>query len=45
MILWHLSDTNINAEKAKQRVKDELGFDNVFVADKGLVVELNKDEF
>lgn len=43
--LIHLSNGNINAEKAKQRVRNELGFDNVFVADKGLVVELSKDEF
>lgn len=45
IILCHLSNGNSNAELFKQRVKDELGFDNVFVADKGLVVELNKDEF
>lgn len=43
--LIHLSNGNINADIAKQRVKDELGFDNVYVADKGLVVELNKEEF
>lgn len=43
--LIHLSNGNINAETAKQRVKDELGFDNVYVADKGLIVELNKDYF
>lgn len=43
--LIHLSNGNINAETAKQRVKDELGFDNVYVADKGLIVELNKDDF
>lgn len=45
VILWHLSDTNINAEKAKQRVKDELGFDNVFIADSGVEVELIKEDF
>lgn len=45
IILCHLSNGNSNAELFKQRVKDELGFDNVFVADKGLVVELNKDDF
>lgn len=43
--LIHLSNGNINAEKAEQRVKDELGFDNVYVADKGLIVELHKDDF
>lgn len=45
IILWHLSDANINAEKAKQQVKDELGFSNVYVADKGLTINLEKDEF
>lgn len=45
IILCHLSNGNSNAELFKQRVKDELGFDNVFVADKGLVVELSKEEF
>lgn len=45
IILWHLSKNNIDADIAKQRVKDELGFDNVYVADKGLIVELNKDDF
>lgn len=45
IILIHLSNGNSNAELFKQRVNDELGFDNVFVADKGLVVELSKEEF
>lgn len=45
VILWHLSDNNINAETAKQRVQDELGFNNVNIAKKGLIIELNKEEF
>lgn len=45
IVLIHLSNDNSNAELFKQRVKNELGFDNVFVADKGLIVELNKEEF
>lgn len=45
VLLWHLSETNIDAEKALARVKEELGFDNVWIACKGLEIELNKEEF
>lgn len=43
--LIHLSQTNIDAEKAVQKVKDELGFANVKYAQKDLIIELNKEEF
>ena len=43
--LLHLSSGNSNANEFKQRVKDELGFSNVYVADKGLTINLDKDEF
>lgn len=43
--LLHLSSGNSNADEFKQRVKDELGFSNVYVADKGLTINLDKDEF
>ena len=43
--LIHLSSTNIDAEKAKKKVQDELCFDNVNIAKKGLVIELNLEEF
>lgn len=43
--LIHLSQTNIDAEKAVQRVKDELGFANVKFAQGGQEIELNKEEF
>ena len=43
--LIHLSQTNIDAEKAVQKVKDELGFANVKYAQSGLEIELNKEEF
>lgn len=43
--LIHLSNGNINAETAKQRVKDELGFNNVHVAKKGLEIPLMLSEF
>lgn len=43
--LLHLSSGNSNADEFKQRVKDELGFSNVHVADKGLTINLDKDEF
>ena len=45
VILWHMSGSNIDANKAKMRVQDELGFSNVYVAQKGLEVELLKEEF
>lgn len=43
--LIHLSQTNIDAEKAVQRVRDELGFANVEFAQGGQEIELNKEEF
>ena len=43
--LIHLSQTNIDAEKAVQKAKDELGFANVKYAQKDLIIELNKEEF
>ena len=45
VVLWHLSDTNIDAKKALERVKEELGFDRVWIAEKGLEIELEKEEF
>ena len=42
IVLAHLSDGNSNASEFLNRTKDELGFDNVFIADKGLVVDLKK---
>lgn len=43
--LIHLSQTNIDAEKAVQRVRDELGFANVEFAQSGQEIELLKSEF
>lgn len=45
VVLLHLSDGNSSANEFKKRVQQELGFDRVFVADKGLEVELSKDGF
>lgn len=45
VVLWHLSDTNIDAKRALERVKEELGFDRVWIAEKGLEIELEKEEF
>lgn len=45
VVLIHLSNGNSNAQEFKQRVQEELGFDRVYVADKGLCIELNKSEF
>lgn len=45
VILIHLSNGNIDANKAKEQVKRELSFSNVFVADAGLELELSEEEF
>lgn len=45
VILWHMSDTNIDANKAVKKTKEELGFNNVFVAEKNFVLPLQKEEF
>lgn len=43
--LIHLSSQNADAKLFKQKVQDELSFYNVNIAKKGLVIELNKEEF
>lgn len=43
--LIHLSQQNADGESFKKRVQDELGFNNVNIAKKGLIIELNKEEF
>lgn len=45
VILWHPSSTNLDKKKAVERVKYELGFEAVYMAESGLEVELSKDEF
>ena len=45
IILWHMSMTNIDENKAIAMVKREVGFDNVVVADRGLEIEIQKSEF
>jgi phosphoribosyl 1,2-cyclic phosphodiesterase len=45
VILWHLSDTNINESKALKKVKKELGFDNIVCAKENLIIPLQKEEF
>lgn len=45
VILWHPSSTNLDKKKAVERVKYELGFDNVYMAESGLEVELSNSEF
>lgn len=45
IILLHLSNGNSNAAEFKKRVQEEIGIENVYVADKGLEVELIKEEF
>ena len=43
--LIHLSDTNSDEKEFVKRVKRELGFDNVVVADRGMEIEIQKSEF
>ena len=43
IVLAHLSDGNSNASEFLRRTQEELGFDNVFIADKGLFVSLNNN--
>lgn len=43
--LVHLSSGNADPKKFKKRVVEELGFDNVYMAESGLEVELSKEEF
>lgn len=45
VILLHLSNGNSNKEQFVKKVKNELGFDNVFVAKENLVLSLQKEEF
>lgn len=45
IVLLHLSDGNSNADEFVKKVKNELGFNDVFIADKNLVVSLCKEEF
>lgn len=45
VILLHLSNGNSNEEQFVKKVKNELGFDNVFVAKENLVLSLQKEEF
>ena len=45
IVLWHMSMTNIDENKAIDTIKREVGFDNVVVADRGLEIEIQKSEF
>ena len=45
IILWHMSMSNIDENKAIDTIKREVGFDNVVVADRGLEIEIQKSEF
>lgn len=45
VILWHPSSTNLDKRKAVERVKYELGFNDVYMAESGLEVELSNSEF
>lgn len=41
--LVHLSNGNSNEKEFRERVRNELGFSNVYVADKGMTIDLSLD--
>jgi phosphoribosyl 1,2-cyclic phosphodiesterase len=45
VVLIHLSNGNSNEKDFKERVQQELGFENVWVANSGLEIQLNESEF
>lgn len=45
IVLCHLSQGNADKKEFEQRVKNELAFSNVFVAQPNLEIELNRSEF
>ena len=45
VVLLHLSDSNSNSEYFSQKVKEVVQSANVYVADKGMEIELNKEPF
>ena len=45
VVLLHLSDSNSNSEYFSQKVKEIVPGANVYVADKGMEIELNKEPF
>lgn len=45
VVLIHLSSGNSNEKDFRERVQQELGFENVWVANSGLEIQLNESEF
>lgn len=45
IVLLHLSNGNSNSAEFVEKVKKELSFDNVFVAERNLLLPLHKEEF
>lgn len=45
VVLIHLSNGNSDANEFVKKTKEELGFNNVFVAEKNFVLPLQKEEF
>lgn len=45
IMLLHLSSQNSDSEGFKKQVQESLGFSNVVVADKGMEIPLNIEEF
>lgn len=45
VILWHPSSTNLDKKKAVEKVKAELGFDQVYMATSNMEIEISNSEF
>lgn len=45
LTITHIKSDDKFKKDFKGRVKEELGFDNVYIARKGLEIELTKEEF
>lgn len=45
VVLIHLSNGNSDANEFVKKTKEELGFNNIFVAEKNFVLPLQKEEF
>ena len=40
-----MSSNNIKRNQARETIKADIGFERVFIAERGLKIELNKDDF
>ena len=45
IILWHLSDGNINEKNALKKTRYELSTNDIIIGDNGVEIDLKKNEF